>query len=235
MLSLSHLALLLCANLASAARLTVSIPPSPPLLPNPSTLPPSTHAVLVGPPGVHYDVPIRRDSTFVFPDVAEASYLLTLHSRDYFFPPLRVDVSKAADESQQQTIQAWQTFRGNEWDNKGPHYGSGKGELQLQIQPSGHKEFYQERGGFNIIGFVKSPMILMALVSAVMIFGMPYLMDNMDPETKAEFEEMQKSSPLTGSGGAANQIQNFDLAGWMAGKGTSSGSGASGGGNSKKR
>ncbi|KAK4550792.1 hypothetical protein LTR36_000372 [Oleoguttula mirabilis] len=230
--SISHWGLFLCASVASAARLTVSIPSTPPLLPNPGTLPLSTHAVLVGPPGVRYDVPIRRDSTFVFPDVADASYLLTLHSRDYFFPPLRVDVSKATDASQQQTIQAWQTFRGNEWDNKGPNYGSGKGELQLQLQPSGHKDFYQARGGFNIIGFVKSPMILMALVSAVMIFGMPYLMDNMDPETKAEFNEMQKSSPLTGSGGAADQLQNFDLAGWMAGKGTNS---ASGGGGSKKR
>lgn len=178
MASISQWALLLCASIASAARLTVSIPPSPPLLSNPATLPPSTHAVLLGPPGVRYDVPIRRDSTFVFPDITEASYLLTLHSRDYVFPPLRVDVSKATDASPEQSIQAWQSFRGNEWDNKGPHYGSGKGELQLQIQPSAHKNFYQERGGFNIIGFVKSPMILMALVSAVMIFGLPYLMDN---------------------------------------------------------
>lgn len=40
----------------------------------------------------------------------------------------------------------------------------------------------------------------------------------MDPETKAEFEEMQKSSPITGSEGAAASIQNFDLASWMAGK-----------------
>lgn len=92
----------------------------------------------------------------------------------------------------------------------------------------------------NILGFVKSPMILMGLVSVAMIFGMPYLMENskccstptaltptalkisnklaVDPETKAEFEEMQKKSPLTGTEGAASQIQNFDLASWMAGK-----------------
>ena len=177
MLSLNFLALALCASLSSAARLTISIASSS-LLSNPASLPPSTHAVLIGPPGVRYDALIRRDSTFLFPDVKEASYLLTVHSRDHSFPPLRVDVGKAADESQQQSIQAWQTFRGNEWDNKGPSYGSGNGELHLQIQASNHKDFYQVRGGFDLLGFVKSPMILMALVSAAMIFGMPYIMEN---------------------------------------------------------
>lgn len=178
MLNLWSAALLICASLASAARLSVSIPASPPLLPNPATLPSSTHAVLIGPPGIRYDVPIKRDSTFTFPDLAEASYLLTIYSRDHFFPPLRVDVEKATGESQSQTIQAWQTFRGNEWTHKGAHYGSGKGELQVSVQPSMPKNFYQERGGFSVFSFLKSPMILMALVSGAMIFGMPYLMEN---------------------------------------------------------
>lgn len=170
--------LALCTTLVSAAKLTISIPSSPPLLPNPASLPPSTHAVLIGPPGVRYDMPIRKDNTFVFPDLTEASYLLTVHTRDYFFVPLRVDVERVGDGSQQETINAWQTFRGNEWSNKGPLYGYGKDELSVQIRPSGVKNFYQERGGFNILSFLKSPMILMALVSAVMIFGLPYLMDN---------------------------------------------------------
>ncbi|KAK0252949.1 hypothetical protein LTS09_011859 [Friedmanniomyces endolithicus] len=221
MLVLKSLAILAGTSLASAANLTVSIPSSPPLLPNPASLAPSTHAVLIGPPGVQYEAPIRRDNTFTFPDLAEASYLLTVHSRDYFFPLLRVDVTKAADGTQQETVQAWQTFRGNEWSNKGPFYGSGTGGLRIQIQPSSQKNFYQDRGGFNIIDFVKSPMILMALVSVAFIFGMPYIMDNMDPEMKEEFDDMQKKGPLSGSSGAAAQLQNFDIAGWLAGKGSS--------------
>jgi ER membrane protein complex subunit 7 len=43
-----------------------------------------------------------------------------------------------------------------------------------------------------------------------------------DPETRAEFEEMQKKSPLNSAANPATQIQNFDFASWMAGK-TSSG------------
>lgn len=38
-----------------------------------------------------------------------------------------------------------------------------------------------------------------------------------DPEMKAEFEEIQKKGVLTGSNGAASQIQNFDLAGFLSG------------------
>ena len=65
---------------------------------------------------------------------------------------------------------------------------------------------------------------------------MPYLMENstysqtlaelhetdyvaVDPETKAEFEEMQKKGVMgSGNTNTAQQLQNFDLASWMAGK-----------------
>jgi len=163
--------LLFSVATTAAAGLSVLIPSSPQLL-NPSGLPASTHAVLLGPPGVRYDVPLRRDNTFVFTDLAEASYLLTIHTLHYTFPPLRVDVSKSDH------IEAWPTYRGNEWSNKGPSVGAAEGELQLQVKPLGQKEFYSQRGGFNLLAFFKSPMILMALVSGAMIFGMPYLMDN---------------------------------------------------------
>lgn len=62
-------------------------------------------------------------------------------------------------------------------------------------------------------------MILMAVVSMGLIFGMPKLMENMDPEMKAEFEEMQTKGVMgSGSTNTAQSIQNFDLASWMAGK-----------------
>lgn len=163
-------------------------------------------------------MPLRRDNTFLFSDLPDASYLLTIHSRDYFFPPLRVDVAPyAGGEGGSQNISAWATFRGNEWDNKGQPFGTGRDELRIEVRAGAEKQYYQERGGFNILSFLKSPMILMGLASVVLIFGMPYLMENMDPETREEFEEISKKSPLTGSAGAAVQMQNFDLAGFLAG------------------
>lgn len=56
----------------------------------------------------------------------------------------------------------------------------------------------------------------------IIVFGMPYIMDNMDPEMRAEFEEAQKSSPMNAllAGGAkGGPAQNFDAAGWLAGQG----------------
>ena len=98
-------------------------------------------------------------------------------------------------------------------------------------------------------------MILLGGVALLFTVGMPKLLDSMDPETKAEFEEIQKQGiagrmgkamsggGLTlpegrgggggdvrgGSGGAggaqaAQSLADFDLAGWMAGRGAGGGS-----------
>ena len=99
-------------------------------------------------------------------------------------------------------------------------------------------------------------MILLGGVALLFTVGMPKLLDSMDPETKAEFEEIQKQGiagrmgkamsggGLTlpegrgggggadvrgadgGGGGAqaAQSLADFDLAGWMAGRGAGGGS-----------
>lgn len=92
------------------------------------------------------------------------------------------------------------------------------------------------------MSLLKNPMILIAVVGMGMMFGMPYLLDNseplflpsfvmvtgacvytndipVDPETRQEFEEAQKSGPLAGVTAATNPMQGFDMAAWMAGSG----------------
>ena len=127
---------------------------------------------------VHRSAPLRRDNTFVFESIPESSYLLTIHARDHFFAPYRVDVGHTEGESAQEIVHVWQTFRGNEWSNKGPSLGSAQGELQVDVRPAALKDFYQARSGFSVMSIFKNPMILMGLVSVVMIFGMPKLMEN---------------------------------------------------------
>ena len=61
-------------------------------------------------------------------------------------------------------------------------------------------------------------MILMALFSLAMIVGMPYLLENMDPESRAEFEQIQKQNPLANAANPATALGNFDFASWMAGR-----------------
>ncbi|PVH92291.1 hypothetical protein DM02DRAFT_620024 [Periconia macrospinosa] len=233
--SLSTIASL--ASVASAARFMLHVPATP--LVNPSILPSTTHATLQssGPP---QDAYITRSNSFNFNNVSVGSYLATVHCRDFAFEPLRIDVTleEAVEGSgeKKEVVKAWQTFVGNEWENKGENRGQGGNGLVIEVRPLGLKAFYQERTGFSPLSFLKNPMILMALVSMGLIFGMPYIMENMDPEMKAEFEEMQKKG-VTGSSttDTAKQIQNFDLAGWMAGQTDTSSRGHSPAPQSKKK
>ena len=118
--------------LAASLQLVV---PSTALISNPSTLPPSTHATLTA-SNLIYDAPLRRTNNFIFSNVSTGSYLLDVHCRDYVFAPYRVDVVG-------QEVEVWQTWRGNEWDNKGEMVGKGWAEVKVV----GRKEFYEGRAG----------------------------------------------------------------------------------------
>ncbi|KAK1501745.1 hypothetical protein CABS01_09476 [Colletotrichum abscissum] len=278
--------LALAATSASAASLTLSIPSSQ-ALPNPYTLPPSTHATLSS-LGATFSAPLSVKNTFVFHNLtggggsAGSSYLVDIHCATHAFAPLRLDVDAEGG------LAAWETYRGNDWDNKGEAYAAKEfegGAKGFEVRVLGQKNYFVERsklsGLFGVYGeeaelpelsalfttrtsfpryrndrgaqknadnpnlavsiltILKNPMILLGLISMGIFLGMPYLMDNMDPEMRAEFEERQKSNPMNsllgggGGGGDANPMANFDMAGFLAGTGSSSkkeessGSGAS--------
>ncbi|KAL0940630.1 uncharacterized protein CTRU02_203393 [Colletotrichum truncatum] len=229
---------------ALAASVTFLVPSSP-ALPNPYTLPPSTRATL-STLSESFSAPLSVQNTFVFNNVtAPGSYLVDVHCATHAFAPVRLDV--AADGS----LSAWETYRGNDWDNKGEVYASKEftnGAKGFELRVLGGKNYFVERSKFSVFTILKNPMILLGLVSMGIFIGMPYLVDNMDPEMRAEFEERQKSNPmnsLLGGGGAqpgANPMGNFDMAAFLAGSGSNngnknegSGSGSSnGGGNGKK-
>lgn len=134
--------LLALSALTTAARLTLTIPPSS-LLPSASVLGPSTHATLQtsGPP---LRALLSKSNTFVFDNVSPGSYLGVIHCHEIAFEALRIDVS--AGEGLQK-VEAWQTFWGNEWDNKGEKRGEGSGGVVVEVRPVGVKEYYQTRGG----------------------------------------------------------------------------------------
>ncbi|KAG9572833.1 hypothetical protein KCU77_g12050, partial [Aureobasidium melanogenum] len=229
----------------AATSLHLSISPSSMLL-DLSELPSSTHATLYGPSGKRATAPLRIDNSFVFNNLEEGEWLLDVHSRDYVFPSLRVDVvdpvsilpikqegdgEAAPVASTPETVVVYLTHPSNKWSHLGAKIAastaplSSTDEVKLSVSALGKRSFYEQRQGFDLLSFFKNPMILMGVLSMGLVFGMPYLMENMDEETKAEFAEMQKQGPLGLGGGAggqgqntAQQIQNFDLAGWMAGK-----------------
>ncbi|PGG95126.1 hypothetical protein AJ79_10240 [Helicocarpus griseus UAMH5409] len=236
-------AIITTAASASASLLTLTIPSSS-HLPNPHTLPASTHATLTSlPPDTTSETPsllsapLTRKASFVFELAASReprSYLLDIRSRDYVFAPYRVDVDASG-----KVVGVWETYRGNAWENRGVERGvvregdgDGDGKVTVEAKVVGKRGFYEERAKFSPLSLFKNPMILLAIVALGITVGMPYLMDNMDPETRAEFEKQSRSSPLTsamagasgrGAGGAGRGAgagagaPGFDLAGWMAG------------------
>ncbi|KAJ5263702.1 hypothetical protein N7478_011307 [Penicillium angulare] len=220
------LVVLLLSHLA-AASLTITVPTSN-LLPNPHALPASTHATLTTLPASNGDdghlltAPLSHISTFAFRDipVQQGSYLLDIRSSEYIFAPYRVDI--AADGS---VLGVWETFRGNPWDNRGAEKyvvdvavaGKKQSDVVVEAKLLGRRGFFEERASFSPMSLLKNPMLLLAVAALGLTFGMPKLMENMDPEMRAEFEEQSRSSALTGATGNAMAGGNFDLAGWMAG------------------
>jgi ER membrane protein complex subunit 7 len=225
--------LLAVIDLTTATTLRVQIPPSN-LLPNPNTLPASTRATLTSSTSPQLDALLRRGSVLEFNNLTTpGSYLLDIFARDFTFAPYRVDITTPEDGTA--IIEGvWETYRGTRWDDKGPLLGGSSADptnappLQPQIitvsaKVLTKKNFYEDRPGFNPMSLLKNPMILLAIVALGITFGMPKLMENMDPEMKAEYEEMQKKSPVSGltramqgQGPASSTAGGFDLASWMA-------------------
>jgi hypothetical protein len=70
-------------------------------------------------------------------------------------------------------------------------------------------------------------MVLIALFTLVMIVMLPKLMDQMDPEFKAELEAQQRK-------GGVNPAVNFDVASFLAGTSSPATGVAASGGKGKK-
>ncbi|KAI0506615.1 hypothetical protein F5B22DRAFT_623176 [Xylaria bambusicola] len=238
------LALQALCLLTSAARITLSIPPSP-QIPNPASLPPSTHATL-STLGATFRAPLSVDNTFVFRNVSPGSYLADIHSPTHGFAPLRIDIRSAtAGEKSEgvrepdynsnngggdggnEGVRVWETFRGNDWENKGEEIRPVAAGGAFPVKVLGSKVYYTERGAFSILSILKNPMILMGLVSLAIFIGMPKLVENMDPEMRAEFEEQSKKNPMNslmaGPQPGASPMGNFDMAGFLAGQGSGNG------------
>lgn len=228
---LSFLALFsFCAQVLGAS-LRVQILASN-VLPNPNILPASTHATLTSGSGQPIKAVLRKGNYFEFPDISTSgSHLLDIYSRDYVFAAYRVDVAPSSDSSAALIIGAWETYRGTRWEDRGVALvASPTEQLDMSARILSKKNFYEQRQGFNPLSLLKNPMILMGIVALAFTFGMPKLMENMDPEMRAEYEEMQKKSPVGGitramqGGGSGGGQESFDLAGFLAGSSKTSGS-----------
>ncbi|WWD16716.1 hypothetical protein CI109_101147 [Kwoniella shandongensis] len=85
----------------------------------------------------------------------------------------------------------------------------------LVLAPLGKDNWFTPKGGMNVLGMLKNPMVLMMLFSGIMMFGMPKLiatMQDMDPEIAKEAAEARKKVM-----GAQNMDWTGSLSNMLAG------------------
>lgn len=155
--ALEVLSLSLLLSPASAATVTFSIPPSP-QIPHPGALPPSTHATLTA-LGSSYAAPLTTDDAFVFRNVTPGSYLADVHCATHGFAPLRVDVVSSVTatpgnhehgDEEGVRLRVWETFRGNDWENKGEEIRPAVVGGAFPVKVLGSKVYYTERGSCEL-------------------------------------------------------------------------------------
>ena len=148
---------------------------------------------------------LRADGTFIFSDLATASYTLHVHSPFFEYDPLRVDVSKKFDNDVRVVKATPEHLVGGMPPVPVPYY-PGRG---ITLQPVRMLKHFVEKPKWSILGMLFQPYFLMMMLPMVMMFIMPKMMEGMDEEQKAE---MKKSQAAMGVGGGG-----FDLAATLAG------------------
>ncbi|KAJ3933613.1 MAG: hypothetical protein NXY57DRAFT_1047768 [Lentinula lateritia] len=123
---------------------------------------------------------ILKDGSFVIPNVPSGTYLLSVISHDYQFEQDSISFEEPVVEVRPYVLGT-------------PMSPASTILLPYPIKLSARQRFnyFVPRESFNIMGMLKSPMILMMVFAGALVLGMPYLMKNMDPESLAEFKREQ--------------------------------------------
>ncbi|XP_047323410.1 ER membrane protein complex subunit 7 homolog [Impatiens glandulifera] len=135
---------------------------------------------------------LSTDGYFSFNDIPAGTHLIEVNAIGYFFSPVRVDVSARYPSK----VKAALT------ENR-------KGLNELVLEPMNEEHYFEIREPFSIMSVVKSPMGLMIGFMMIVMFVMPKMIENIDPEeVKKAHEEMRNqgvpfSSLLNGAAGSA--------------------------------
>ncbi len=125
---------------------------------------------------------IRSDGSFVLHNIPSGSYFLEFFHPDYQFSPVRLEVN----ENENGRVKANSAFTG------------ARLTYPLTIAPSSPAQYFQLREPVNLWGLVKSPMVIMMLITAVIVLVFPSMMKNLDPKELEEMQKMQSKFTMQG-------------------------------------
>ncbi|KAF4349592.1 hypothetical protein CsatB_025364 [Cannabis sativa] len=119
---------------------------------------------------------LRPDGFFSFHNVPAGTHLIEVAAIGYFFSPVRVDVSARNPGKVQAALTE---------TRRGLH--------EFVLEPLREEQYYEVREPFNIMSIVKSPMGMMIGFMVIVMFLMPKLVENMDPEEIKRAQEEMRS------------------------------------------
>ncbi|KAF7978872.1 hypothetical protein HWV62_44357 [Athelia sp. TMB] len=140
---------------------------------------------------------VTRDGSFLIPDAPSGSYLLSVLAHDYTFDSLRIDVP-----SDSETPSVHPYVLGTPFNPAS----SITLPYPVTLIPRAKNAYYVAREGFNVMGMLSNPMMLIMGFTALMMFAMPYIMKNLDPQMLEDMNSSQKKMM-----GVQNAMQSGDI------------------------
>jgi len=119
----------------------------------------------------------RADGSFVFFDVPPGVHQLDVHSPTHHFGQIKILLQEESMDAPKCLEYAY------------PGAAKLAVTYPLVLTPHATYDYFEPEKGFSIFSLLKNPMVLMMLVSAGIMLGMPKLMEGLDPEEK---EQMRK-------------------------------------------
>ncbi|ORX98970.1 hypothetical protein K493DRAFT_313391 [Basidiobolus meristosporus CBS 931.73] len=132
-----------------------------------------------------YSAYVAKDGSFKIQNVPAGNWLLEVRDNTYLYPKLRVETGHTGAKG----IKVHYYLPNSEWEYKGSIV-----PYPLKIVPFKKIDYFMVREGFSIASLFANPMMLMMGVSVVMMFLLPKMMDNIDPEALKEIQENQATS-----------------------------------------
>uniref|UniRef100_A0A1E5VGS2 ER membrane protein complex subunit 7-like protein n=1 Tax=Dichanthelium oligosanthes TaxID=888268 RepID=A0A1E5VGS2_9POAL len=126
-----------------------------------------------------FGLPAKTANTKVILNGA-GTHLIEVSSIGYFFSPVRVDISARNPGYIQAALTETRRVLN-----------------ELVLEPLKEEQYYEVREPFSVMSLLKSPMGLMVGFMVLMVFVMPKMMENIDPEEMKQAEEQMRNSPVS--------------------------------------
>lgn len=132
-----------------------------------------------------YSTYTQPDGSFFLYNVVPGIHLLDVQSHTHLFSQVKIQLLEGTTEEEALGIKCIEYAYPGASKQAIPH--------PLILTAHAQYQYFEPRQGFSVYSILKNPMLLMMLFSAVLMFFMPKMMENLDEEQK---EQMQRQMEM---------------------------------------